>query len=82
MLQSRIVHDRAGRVGVGWCLGPAAQRSPRGFGLLSFGVEASCLSWVCFVIVVGDLQLEFATCLVCPGRGYCLNNGVPFLKSF
>ena len=30
---------------------------------------------------VGDLQLESATCLVCPGRGYCLNNGVPFLKS-
>ena len=35
----------------------------------------------CSVIVVGDLQLESATCLVCPGRGYCLNNGVPFLKS-
>ncbi len=69
MWRSRIVHDRAGRGG------------SRSLGLHSFGVEASCLSWVCFVIVVGDLQLESATCLVCPGRGYCLNNGVPFLKS-
>ena len=58
------------------------KRSSRGLGLLSLGVWASCLSWVCSVIEVGDLQLETATGLVCRGRGYCLNNGVPFLKSF
>ena len=58
------------------------QRPSRGLGLLSLGVGASCLSWVCPVIEVGDLQHETATGLVCRGRGYCFNNGVPFLKSF
>ncbi|MBL6888039.1 MAG: hypothetical protein ISR06_04215 [Synechococcus sp. BS30m-G30] len=70
MWRSRIVHERAGRSG------------SRSLGLHSFGVEASCLSWVCSVIEVGDFQHETATGLVCRGRGYCLNNGVPFLKSF